>query len=262
MDVGSVESLWRYPVKSMLGETLDAAEFTERSIAGDRAYAFVDMESGKVVSAKNPRKWTGLLDCGATYPNGPDGPAAITLPNGTAVLTDVDGVDETFTEFLGHAVRIARTAPAEPTLEEYWPDIEGLALRETVTDEKMPPGTFFDLAVVHVLTTATLAALSELYPDGGFEVRRFRPNVVVDTGDAQGFVENDWLDRTLELGDVRLRITGPCPRCVMTTLAQGNLPKDPGILRTAAAHNGANVGVYASIERGGTVRHGDPVVVV
>ncbi len=123
----------------------------------------------------------------------------------------------------------------------------------------MPPGTFFDAAAVHVLTTATIDRLRELYPDGRFEPRRFRPNVIVTT-DAPGFVENDWVGRGLLLGDdVRLEITGPCPRCVMTTLPQADLPKDPGILRAAAKHNGANVGVYASVVRGGTVRRGDPV---
>lgn len=97
----------------------------------------------------------------------------------------------------------------------------------------MPSGTFFDLAPVHLVTTATINRLRELAPQSRFEVRRFRPNLVVEspTG-ASGFVENDWIGRTLAIGDeVRLNITGPCPRCVMTTLAQGDLPKDPGILR-------------------------------
>jgi MOSC domain-containing protein len=145
--------------------------------------------------------------------------------------------------------------------EEYWPDMEGLDHRDTGTEWELPAGTFFDLAVVHVLTTATIERLRALYPEGRFEVRRFRPNIVVATGpDRQGFVENDWIGHTLEIGeDVRLRITGPCPRCVMTTLAQGDLPKDAGILRTAAQNNQANVGVYADLVTGGTVRRDDDV---
>ena len=121
--------------------------------------------------------------------------------------------------------------------------------------------TFFDLAVVHLLTTATIDRLRALYPEGRFEVRRFRPNIVVSTGpEEQGFVENDWIGHTVAIGDqVRLAITGPCPRCVMITLPQGDLPKDPGILRTAAQHNAVNVGVYASVASGGTIRRGDPV---
>jgi uncharacterized protein YcbX len=145
--------------------------------------------------------------------------------------------------------------------EEYWPDIEGLDYRDTVTEWELPAGTFFDLAVVHLLTTATIERLRALYPQGRFEVRRFRPNIVVATApDRQGFVENDWIGHTVAIGDeVRLRITGPCPRCVMTTLPQGDLPKDAGILRTAAQNNEANVGVYADVVQGGTVRRGDDV---
>ena len=113
---------------------------------------------------------------------------------------------------------------------------------------------------MHLLTPNTIDRLRELYTEGRFEVRRFRPNVVLDVGGVKDFVENSWVGHTLALGDaVRLRITGPCPRCVMTTLPQSDLPKDPGILRTAAQHNQANVGVYASVVQGGVVRRGDAI---
>jgi len=130
-----------------------------------------------------------------------------------------------------------------------------------VTDFQMPAGTFFDTAVVHLLTTATIDRLRGLYPPGRFEARRFRPNIVVSTGpDELGFAENDWIGHTVTIGgDVRLAITGPCPRCVMITLPQGDLPKDPGILRTAARHNAVSVGVYASVLTGGSIRRSDPV---
>jgi uncharacterized protein YcbX len=149
----------------------------------------------------------------------------------------------------------------KPSYEEYWPDIEGLANRERVTDELMPPQTFFDLATIHVLTTATIDRLRQLYPEGRFEARRFRPNIVVEPSPAvKDFVENGWVRRILHIGDeVRLKITGPCTRCVMTTLAQGDLPQDLGILRTAARFNQVNVGVYASVEHGGNLKRGDPV---
>lgn len=139
--------------------------------------------------------------------------------------------------------------------------MEGLDHRDTVTDFGLPEGTFFDCAAVHVLTTATIDRLRELYPQGRFEVRRFRPNIVVQPGSAEkNFVENAWIGRTLAIGDgVRLNVTGLCPRCVMTTLPQSDLPRDPGILRTAAQHNQVNVGVYAAVLRGGAIRRGDPV---
>lgn len=264
--LSSVVALWRYPVKSMMGEELNAADLTQRGLLGDRAYALVDRSTGKVVSAKNPRKWSKLFDFRAAFIEAPRSgqkipPVRITLPNGTIATTEQGDLDQALSNVLGREVTLATTAPETPSLEEYWPDLDGLAHRETVTDESMPAGTFFDLAVVHVLTTASIDRLREFYPQGRFEVRRFRPNIVVepDSG-AKGFVENDWIGRTLALGDeVRLSITGPCPRCVMTTLPQGDLPRDSGILRTAAQHNQVNVGVYAHVVRGGTIRRGDPV---
>ncbi|MDQ2911252.1 MAG: MOSC domain-containing protein [Actinomycetota bacterium] len=264
--VGTVVSLWRYPVKSMMGEELNAAEVTERGLDGDRAYALVDASTGKVASAKQPRKWGRLFDCRSAYVEAPGDseslpPVRITLPDGATVTSEQSDVDGILSTLLDREVVLTKSAPETPSLEEYWPDIEGLAYRETVTDEAMPPGTFFDLAVVHVLTTATLDRLRELYPGGRFEVRRFRPNIVVqlDSG-GKDFVENGWIGRTLAVGDeVRLSVTGPCPRCVMTTLPQGDLPKDPGILRAAAQHNEVNVGVYAAASRGGAVRRGDPI---
>ncbi|MCY7303195.1 MAG: MOSC domain-containing protein [Thermoleophilia bacterium] len=264
-DVGSVAAVWRYPVKSMMGEALNAAEVTERGLLGDRPYALVDAETGKVVSAKKPRKWEKLFEFRASFVEPPlSGQrlphVRITFPDGRSMTTVERGLDEAFSDAFGRRVTFATAAPDKPSLEEYWPDLEGLTYRETVTDEAMPEGTFFDLGLVHVLTTATLNRLRELHPPGRYEVRRFRPNIVVASTGSAGFVENDWVDRTLAIGEkVRLRVTGPCPRCVKTTLPQDDLPKDPGILRAAAQHNDANVGVYASVEQDGAIRRGDSV---
>jgi uncharacterized protein len=266
IQLGSVVSLWRYPVKSMMGEELNGAEVTERGLLGDRAYALLDSSTAKVVSAKNPRKWPNLFDFRAAFVEPPRTgekipSVRIALPNGTILTSEQRDVNQLLTNALGRTVTLATAAPETPSLEEYWPDMEGLAHRETVTDEAIPAGTFFDLAVTHVLTTATLDRLRDLYPQGRFEVRRFRPNIVVQSSSGEKtFVENAWIGHTLAIGDqVRLNITGPCPRCVMTTLSQGDLPKDPGILRTAAQHNQVNVGVYAAVVRGGTIRRGDPL---
>lgn len=264
--IGSVVSLWRYPVKSMMGEELNRCEVTNRGLLGDRAYALVDPSNGKVVSAKNPRKWPNLFDFRAAFPEPPRvgeplPPTRITLPDGTAVGSDDSDCEQRVSSVLGREVTLESSAPKAPSLEEYWPDMEGLDHRETVTDEAMPAGTFFDLAVLHLLTTATIDRLRELYPQGRFEVRRFRPNIVVEpASDEKEFLENGWIGRTIAIGDeVRIKITEPCPRCVMTTLPQGDLPKDPGILRTAAQHNDVHVGVYASVLRGGSIRRGDQV---
>jgi hypothetical protein len=261
----------------MMGEELNAAEVTKGGLLGDRAYALTDTSDGKVASAKNPRKWPQLFDFRAALADAPATgvklpPVRITLPDGTIVHSDQPDLHQVLSKVLQREVTLDATVsvhqePAEPALphpraaaaEEYWPDMEGLEHRDTVTDFGLPEGTFFDCAVVHLLTTATLDRLRELYPPGRFEARRFRPNIVVETANGEkDFVENAWIGQILAIGDsVRLSVTGPCPRCVMTTLPQGDLPRDPCILRTAAQHNRANVGVYASVLQGGKVRRGD-----
>jgi MOSC domain-containing protein len=268
---GSVASLWRYPVKSMLGEELSVGEVTERGLLGDRAYALVDSADGKAATAKNPRKWPTLFGFSATFIEPPRAgasvpPVRITLPDGTTVTSQQANINQVLSTALSRSVTLNAAGRADAgavNAEEYWPDMEGLEHRDTVTDFPLPEGTFFDCAMVHLLTTATLDRLRQLYPQGRFEIPRFRPNVVVTpASDEKDFVENGWVGRKLAIGDsVRLSITGPCIRCVMTTLAQGDLPRDPGILRTAAQHNKVSVGVYATVERGGMIRRGDGVKV-
>jgi hypothetical protein len=262
---GRLASLHRYPVKSMMGEDLNSARVTPRGLFGDRAYGLRDAETGKVVSAKNPRKWPELFSYRAAYASPPEaesrlGPVRVTLPDGTFALSSSDEFGGVLSRALGRPVSLMSSAPQDAQLEEYWPDFEGLAHRDVVTEEAMPPGTFFDLAVLHVLTTSTLDKLRELYPAGRFEPRRFRPNLIIDTAGQPGFVENDWVGKTLAIGpEVKIQVTGPCPRCVMTTLAQGDLPKDPAILKTAAKYNEVRVGVYASVVQPGTIRLNDAV---
>lgn len=277
---GSVLSVLRYPVKSMMGEELTAADVTEGGLIGDRAYALIDNTTGKIASAKNPRKWARLFDCHATFVEPPRKehpvpPVWIMLPDGRNITSDQPNVNAVLSRFFEREVTLAKTAPESPVLEEYWPDIDGLAHREAVTEESIalsaPKGSFFDYAVAHIITTNTLNRLRELYPQGRFEARRFRPNMIVITGKGEAdFVENAWVGLNFDVGDsLRLNVTNPCPRCVMTTLPQADLPQDHGILRTAARYNQPyvpalaqampSVGVYATVVRSGTVRRGDPL---
>ena len=291
--IGSVVSLWRYPVKSMLGEELHEAVVTERGIIGDRAYALLDAVDGKVASAKHPKKWGRLLECHASYVEAPaEGrelpPVRIKLPDGATVGSDDDDVDEVLSGAIGRSVTLTTTAVGTGALEEYWPDVEGLAPQDFIdatlipTDdpgEKLseirmgrasPPGSYFDSSVLHLLTTATLDRLHALYPGGRFDPRRYRPNLLVAVS-GEGFVENDWPGRTLAVGPaLRIRASVPTARCVMTTLAQGDLPNDTEVLRTLARSNRlelpekgrgwACAGVYADPVTAGTTRRGDAVV--
>jgi uncharacterized protein len=284
--VGAVKALWRFPVKSMRGEQVEAVDVTERGLVGDRAYALVDTETGKVMSGKTPRLGQRLLGCRAAFIEPPvaghkQPPVRITLPDGTSVSGDA--ADEgALSELFGRHVKLERAAPEDFTIDQYHPDIEDLdpeGHRDTVTESKLgsaffaeaglpsavPVGAFFDLFPVSVLTTSTLDRLNELRPESRFDERRFRMNAIVNT-DETGFLENGWTGRELQIGQsVRLGVAIPDPRCVMTTLAQDELPQDREVLRTLAQQNRVEVagglypcaGVYATVESGGTIREGD-----
>jgi uncharacterized protein YcbX len=258
----SVAALWRYPVKSMQGEELNAADITAGGLLGDRQFAVIDRATGKVAGAKNPRKWPEFLYFRAAYTEPPRAGSAlptvrVTTPAGASATTGEANLPKLLSEALSCEVTLS-AAQADATAEEYVIDDDEVASFD------LPEGTFFDAAVLHLVTTATLDRLRSLYPEGRFETRRFRPNIIVATGpDATGFVENDWVGHEIAIGEqVRLRVTMATGRCVMTTLPQGDLPKDSGILRTAAQHNNAQVGVYAEVISGGPVRRGDPMTVL
>jgi uncharacterized protein YcbX len=223
-----------------------------------------------------------LFDCRAQYLEPPDPlgdapPIRITLPDGATARSDDHDVNDALSSALGRAVRLETRAPAAVIIEEYYPDVEGVAAerRDRVIEGQIallaPPGTYFDAAPVHVLTTSTLAALAAAYPRGTFDVRRFRPNVLIDTSStgADDFVENLWVDHSLRIGaEVALHVVLSVPRCVMTTLPQSDLPPDKGILQTIARENRFEIpglgpsscaGVYGLVSAGGAVSVGDGI---
>lgn len=278
---GAVVGLWRYPVKSMLGERLDVAAVGAGGVAGDRAYALIDVETGAVASAKHPRKWARLLACSAAFvaepsPGAPPPPVRITLPDGSATRSDSPDVDAVLSRLLGRQVRLRAQGPGEHFREaDRSPPGEAGAepqIRREPLALGAPPGSFFDYGTLHLLATSTLDRLEALAPGSRFAPQRFRPNILVaPVGDTEGFVERGWLGQSLSLGDgVALFGLDPCPRCVVTTLAHGDLGADPGVLRAVAAHSEAPsvtlapgvvfqavAGLYASVVAGGTIRVGD-----
>ena len=290
--VGAVGSLWRFPVKSMRGAPVDHVDVRAGGIVGDRAYALIDVLTNKVLSAKTPKIGPQLLSCEAAFVDAPlDGqetpPVRITLGDGTTVTSDMPEADTILSKFLEREVTLARQAPTDYTIDQYHPDLEDVdpaGHRDTVTESKLgeaffeqigipspvPRGSFFDLFPVSVITTSTLRRFGELSSNSRFDERRFRMNVVADTS-GDDFVENEWVGRSLTLGDtVRLGVALPDPRCVMTTRAQGDLAADLDILKTLIHHNRLDVagalfpcaGVYAVVETPGVVKAGDSVSLV
>jgi uncharacterized protein YcbX len=262
---GTIQEIWRFPVKSMLGEQLRSAEVTERGLAGDRAYALISTETGKVGSAKHPQRWPNLFQFHATLPSSVNSttdmpPACITCPDGKRLVTDQPDIDSQLSVAVGQPVRLAKAGIEGVSSEGYWPAFDWLEAPDSVFEFPLPPKTFFDGAVLLLTTTSTLKYLHDLTPASRFDVRRFRPNLLIDAGpDQHGIVENNWIGRTLTIGDVELWVERPCGRCIMTMLPQEDLPKDPNVLRTLVKANGGNLGVYAVVRKGGEIRQNDTV---
>jgi uncharacterized protein YcbX len=274
----SLASLWRYPIKSMMGEELNSAIITDNGILGDRSYALLDLETNKIVSAKNPKKWPEIFSFHARYIEAPAlekerSPVWITLPDGRIIRTDQADAEQQLSIALKRTIGLRNKAAQHASLEQYWPEYEGESTE--ISDETISvaadDGSFFDYASLHILTTASLTKLQQIYPGGRFEARRFRPNLVIATPAEQiGFVENDWVGKTLTIDGVKLLVTDPCPRCVMPTLAQGDLAKDAKILRTISENTVhvpfagkalPSIGVYAQVIQPGEIRRGSMVVI-
>ncbi len=272
--IGKVAELWRYPVKSMLGERLAATTVTLRGFAGDRAWALRDAASGRILSAK---KYPKLFEMRAAFEAAPDdddsAAVRITLPGGATIHAGDPDASEILSDSIGCKVRIERPQPRQNNLAGIDPAtvfgevgieniVPGMSAATAPDFFPLPEGTFFDSATVHVLASATLEHMRRLAGGNSrFDSRRFRPNIYVETaGAADGFVEDEWLGGMLEVGDT-VKISGmkPALRCVMTTHRQDDLDRDPAILRVAAKNHRANVGVFASIGARGSIRVGDPV---
>lgn len=241
MTVGRVSALWRYPVKSFRGESLEFAPVGPDGIPGDRGVAVVDAESGRVISAK--RVHALISGRAVARPGGP----VLCLPDGRAISYDAPEAADVLSEWLGRRVRleVQREGSERPLIEDeqdhvFWGR----------------PGGFHDGHHLHLLTTATLMHLKSLHPDGEWDARRFRPNIVLEV-EGTGPVEQDWIGRTLRIGDVELEIIKGCTRCVMTTLEQDELPQDREILGVVAREQDNVVGVKATVRAPGSIALGD-----
>lgn len=268
--VGQIDALWRYPVKSMLGERLQRLAIDGRGVVGDRGYALWDEASRKVASAKNPRKWARLLRFQAHYLREPISgqplpPVAVQGPfrEGGVSLESLSSDDPNLEPMLsacfGRPLHLIDQPPEAASLEHYWPAVEGREFQDVTNDLALPAGTFFDACPIHALSNATLEHFRQLEPQLDFAVERFRPNILIQTeGTAVGFVEEAWVGGVLAIGEqVRLRVDRDCPRCVITTLAQGALPETMEILRATARHNHVVAGIRLSVVNSGTVAVGD-----
>jgi uncharacterized protein YcbX len=280
--VGTVRELWRYPVKSMGGEQLERAVLGAAGIPGDRGWAVRDEAAGEIRGGK---KLPQLMLCRARYLEEPAAgsvpPAEITLPDGATVTTGDPEVADRLTALLGRRVTLwplqspddrdhyRRGRPDRPDLVDELRDIFGRLPDEPLPDLSVfppeimeytsPLGTYFDAFPLHVLTTASLAALGGAAP-ARFDRRRFRPNVLIETDPGlHGLVEAGWSSRSLRLGEAIAALQVPTARCSMIIRAQPGLAEDPQVLRAIVRDADQNLGLYATVSTPGTVRVGDPV---
>lgn len=274
--VGVVKELFRYPVKSMLGERLDELDVGKDGVVGDRAWALHEA-NGRVVTAK---KWADMLEFHAAYdsPPTPDGlaPVRIVLPDGRSIHAADPDAAEVISAVLGRKVTLVSVRPGEHARAEIDPrtifgDVAVSDVLPPFTEQTLPDhfglskGTFFDSAAIHLLATGSLTHMHALIgEDARLDPRRFRPNILVETDPRiTGFVEDEWVGATIEVGDsVRIIKIEPALRCVMTTHRQDDLPRDLRILRTVAQQHQAKLGVFAWIGERGRVRLGDQVWLV
>ena len=308
MLAGTIQQIWRYPVKSMAGEKLAACTVGSLGLPGDRGWAIRDEIKSEI---KTGTRLPLLMLCASEYREEPSDESIphvnIKFPDGSSVASDDPEINTRLSAVLGRQVKLWPRQPASdkdhyrrtglaarviapladipgfrallPTLtklpnidatlraafsrtsEEPVPDISNLP--KELFQFTSPPGTYFDAFPIHVLTTASLAAMKQSNPSADWDVRRFRPNFFVKTVDGiAGLVESEWTGKTLRIGTVEVKCEMPAVRCGMTTNAQTGLAKDNSVLRTIVKEGDQNLGVYANVTKTGQVSEGDRVELI
>ena len=273
-----VAQIWSYPVKSMVGSTIERGHLDELGLRGDRRWAVRDLDRGGIRGAK---KIGGLMRLEARLLDG--GGAEIMWPDGRRMTTDDPAIDATLGDFLGHNVRLEQLPPADDLdhfrrgasdSDDVMAELRAIFGREeneplpdltqfppVVMEFESPPGTHHDCWPLMIMSTSALRALAEALPDSVIDVKRFRPSLVIDTGEEPGHPEFGWSGRRFAVGKAEIEIVGPCPRCVMVTRAVGrDLPEDRAVLRHIVRDLDQNVGMYATIVRPGSFAAGDAFV--
>ena len=278
MSTASVATVYRYPVKSMMGETLSEADIGEAGIPGDRGWAVRDEKRGGIRGGKKiPQLMTLAAKSGTAAP-------LITAADGNSASASYERINDWLSDKLNHPVTLWPLLPANqldhyrrgaPDTEDFeqelravfgrlpdepLPDLAGF---EELLEFESPPGTYFDAFPISIISQQSLNTMNQLEGESRFDVRRFRPNLLVDVpGSDHPFPEQAWVGKTLAIGSVTLKIDTTCPRCAMTTHGFDDLPQDPQIMRNLVANSEGNLGIYASVVKVGKVATGDSVTVM
>ncbi|WP_027166831.1 MOSC domain-containing protein [Mesorhizobium sp. WSM3224] len=240
--LGTVSQLWRYPASSLAGERLDAISVGLKTVDGDRLFGLVDASDGEIARPDREARWHKVPLIRTRLSE--DRQLEVAVPGGVWLPAPGQESDRAVSAFLGFDASIRpfgsqNAAPLYPG---------------PLTEAR------YAKAPIHLLTTASLARLKALHPEGTPDPRRFRPNIVVDMDPVEGaFPETEWIGRKLAVGDLRLTVSEPCRRCGFTIIAQDGFDTDPGILRNLVRHNAHNLGVYCTVDRPARVGIGAPM---
>ena len=287
MSVGTVTQLWRYPVKSMAGEQLSAAEIDQNGVAGDRGWAVREIEADVT---RNAREMPKLLQFASAYAESPSfdqrSPAVtITTPDNVLVQSADENRDQQLSEILGRPVTLTPLHPADDLAwyaraqipegvdpmqalrqlmgmqeDDPLPDFSGLP--PDLQNFSSPPGTYFDCYPIHIMTTSSLNTLAKAGGGEDVDVRRFRPNVLIDTANAEGLLEVDWTGKKLRLGEVIIELQTTTVRCSVPAHAQRDFGSSRAVGRALIENTKQHLGSYCNVLQGGTVNVGDDVELI
>lgn len=263
------------PCKNYAGGGFGNSSITKKGLLGDRTFALIDKKTNRVVSAKNPKKYGEIFKFSAETLTSPEDNqslprVSITFPDGETLFTDDKNVNEVLSEKIGRSVLLTSHVPDNAKIEKVTLEDDELKTTDAPSYiESLSPFNFFDGGPLHILTTHALNRLRSFYKEGEFEAKRFRPNIVIDSDDTEFgtqtsmSLEQNCEDLVFEIGDtVKVKVTKPTERCIITTLASSDLSKDNKILKTIDANNGGFLGVYTQTLEPGLVQMGDLVWMV
>lgn len=282
--VGTVQQIWRYPVKGMAGENLNYCHLGDMGLQGDRIWALRDVERQEIQSCKfRPQLLRCVARCRSTQMTGAHDQVDIHFPDGRVIGSDDSQIHSLLSELTGHESTLESLRPlAELDFYRRHKKDDHTWLQELKdtfdreADEPLPeilddlpsaakdfvslPGTFFLVTPFHLLTTATLAHMQQLNPEADWDVQRFRPNLVIETlPGMEGLVEQAWVDNKLQIGRATIECSSSTPRCGAVTRTQQSLDSDSSILRTIVKQADQNLGIYGAIKQSAVIRLGDEV---
>ncbi|HEY7774026.1 MAG TPA: MOSC N-terminal beta barrel domain-containing protein [Marinagarivorans sp.] len=285
--VGTIQSIWRYPVKGMAGESLPECRISAEGLEGDRIWAVQDCVRQEIQSCKfRPDLLRCQATCCTSNAGALSGDVDITLPDNKTVASNNPAVHSLISELLKRDSQLCRRQPFDQSESFYrrhkqddhtWleelkatftrepgeplPDLENLP--QTMQDYVTIPGTFFLVSHCHILTTASLSHMQALQPNADWAVERFRPNLMIKSEPGcEGLIEQDWIGKKLQIGELEIACESPAPRCGAVTRAQKHLPSDTSLLRSIVKHADQNLGIYGNIGGSGILRQGDAVFLI